>query len=344
VSVDSSGAEELAVQLGDDVDLLDGQLSNDGIRKTIEPDDTRNLEGMREAVSALEDYLVAKENQYLVMEERDSGDKLVLPHTHRFTAEYRKKTYARLKDVERHVQDVWGEEVPTTLLTLTAPHKDERGEYRPFDEVLSDLKDGWDKARRVIRRETEGVKTEYLAVYEPHETGYPHLHVLIFGVARPSLGEKVTEYWVDRYVDGASLDAQDVTVRRGRSVDLESPAAYIMKYLSKTLVRDSESNDSALESLPSVSGFLPFSALMWATDSRTYSMSEGLSEAVSEAAPESEGTEGDWVFLGTVRGVEPGMYTGEEAGKIGKYLAGSQNQRRPPGRSRPREGKIAGPG
>ena len=342
MSVDSSGAGELAVELGDDVDLLDVQLSDDGIRKTVEPDDTRTLEGMKEALSALEDYLVRTENEFLVMEERESGDKLVLPYSHRFTAEYRNKTYARLKDVERHVQDIWGEKVPTTLLTLTAPHKDERGEYRPFDEVLSDLKDGWDKARRVIRRETEGVKTEYLAVYEPHETGYPHLHVLIFGVARPSLGEKVTEYWVDRYVDGASLDAQDVTVKRGRSVDLESPAAYIMKYLSKTLVRESESHDTALDSLPSVSGFLPFSALMWATGSRTYSMSEGLSEAVSEAAPEYEGAEGDWVFLGTVRGVEPGMYTGEEAEEIGKYLAGSQNQRRPPGRSRPKEGKITG--
>lgn len=340
----NSGADELAVRLGDDVNLLDVELSESGLRKTIEADDTRTLKGMEEAVSALEDYLVAKDGQYLVMEDRESGDMLVLPHSHRFTADYRKRTYARLKCVERHVTQVWDGDVPTTLLTLTAPHKDENGQYRPFDEVLKDIKEGWNKLRRVIRRETEGVKTEYLAVYEPHATGYPHLHVLIFGVARESLGEKVTDYWVDRYVEGASRDAQDVTVKRGRSVDLESPAAYIMKYLSKTLARESESHDTALESLPSISGFLPFSALMWATDSRTYSMSEGLSRAVSEAAPEYDSVEGDWVFVGTVRGVEAGMYTGDEAEKLRKFLGESRNQTAPPRRSRERYGKITGVG
>jgi len=332
VSAASSGETGDDLELGDEVELRDVPIDEEGLRATVEQDDTRTLNTVEEGVEAFEDYLDAKENQMLVMEEEESGDHLVVPHEHRWSADYRRRTYARLKATERHVTDKWGETVPTTMLTLTAPHKDASGDYRAFTSVLSDIKEGWDKARDVIGRETEGVETEYLAVFEPHATGYPHLHVLVFGVARPSLGEKVADYWVDRYVEGASRDAQDVTVKRGRSLQLESPAAYLMKYLSKSLARGESEGATDRESLPSIAGYRGFSALMWATGKRTYSMSEGLSEAVAESAPESEPAEGTWQYVGTVSGVEAGLYSGEEAEKLAKYLAGSANQRRPPGR------------
>lgn len=340
-----SGKTEPDVELGDEVELRDVPIDEDGLRATVEKGDTRTLETVGESVKAHGDYLDAKEDQMLVMEEQESGDHLVVPHEHRWSADYRRRTYARLKAAERHVTSKWGEMVPTTMITLTAPHEDGNGEYRPFSSVLADLKDGWDKARDVIGRETEGVETEYLAVYEPHATGYPHLHVLVFGVARPSLGEKVADYWVNRYVDGANRDAQDVTIKRGRSLQLESPAAYLMKYLSKSLAREGSDEATDRQSLPSISGYRGFSALMWATGKRTYSMSEGLSEAVSESAPESESAEGDWKYVGTVSGVEAGIYTGNEAVALSKYLAGSPNQREPPGReSDTLNGKVTGPG
>jgi hypothetical protein len=345
VSVASSVETGPDLALGDEVELRDVPIDEDGLRGTVAEDDTRTLETVGEAVEAWEDYLDAKENQMLVMEEEESGDHLVVPHEHRWSADYRRRTYARLKATERHVTEKWGEQVPTTMLTLTAPHKDASGDYRAFTSVLSDIKEGWDKARDVIGRETEGVDTEYLAVFEPHGTGYPHLHVLVFGVARPSLGEKVANYWVERYVEGASRSAQDVTVKRGRSLQLESPAAYLMKYLSKSLAREGGEATTDREGLPSIAGYRGFSALMWATEKRTYSMSEGLSAAVAESAPESESAEGTWRYVGTVSGVEAGLYTGAEAEKLGKYLAGSPNQRRPPDRGGTEiNGSVSGPG
>lgn len=325
------------LQLGDRVDRPEAPFSADSdspLRATIEEDDTRSLVTVGDATDAFEDYLAAKENQVLVFQDQNHGDMLVLPHEHRWSATYRRRTYARLKAAERHVTAKWSGGVPTTLLTLTAPHNDETGEPRSFEAVLSDLKDGWDKARRVIRRETEGTETEYLAVYEPHGSGYPHLHVVLFGVARPSIGRKVQEYWVDRYVEGASADAQDCEVSRGRGVDLSQPAAYVMKYLSKSLARDSEAEQTALESMPTVHGYVEFSALMWATGSRTYSMSQGLTAAIkaSEPEPESEPDllDREWVLIGTGRGLDTGMYTGDEAEELGKFLSGSRNHQRPP--------------
>lgn len=336
---------EQDVSLGDEVELQDVPIASDGIRATVDKDDTRNLETVEEAVEAFHDYLDAKENQMLVLEEEESGDMLAVPHEHRWSSEYRRRTYARLKATERHVTAKWGETVPTTMLTLTAPHKDDSGNYRPFTEVLDDIKNGWDKSRDVIRRETEGVETEYLAVLEPHATGYPHLHVLVFGVARPSLGDKVANYWVERYVDGASRDAQDVTVKRGRSLQLESPAAYLMKYLSKSLAREGNESATDKEALPSIAGYDGFSALMWATGKRTYSMSEGLSKAVAESKPESEPAEGTWRFVGVVSGVPSGLYTGDDARDLGQYLRGSARQRRPPGRTSDSiNGTVHGPG
>ena len=323
------------VALGEQVSRPNAPFSADSdspLKQTVAEDDTRTLETVGDATDAFEDYLEAKEGQVLVFEDQKSGDKMVMPHEHRWQSTYRRRTYARLKSAERYVTQRWEGAVPTTLLTFTAPHNDQQGEPRAFEAVLNDLKDGWDKARRVIRRETEGIETEYLAVYEPHGSGYPHLHVVLFGVAQPSIGRTVREYWVDRYVEGASADAQDCEVSRGRGADLSQPAAYIMKYLSKSLARDGEAAETALESMPTVHGYVEFSALMWATGSRTYSMSGGLSAAVKESEPEvgEPEVEREWVLLGTARGIETGMYRGDEADELGKYLAGSRNQQRPP--------------
>ncbi len=357
-ALDGSSFDNLdRLELGDRVDRPDIPFSadpDDPLRLTVEEDDTRKLETVGDAVDGFEDYLRAKENQVLVFEEqldsdddRDQGNMLVLPHQHRWSADYRCRTYARLKAAERFVHRKWGERVPTTLLTLTAPHNGENGNPRSLEAVLSDIKDGWDKARRVIDRETEGVDTEYLAVYEPHGSGYPHLHVVLFGVARPSIGQKVQRYWVDRYVEGASEEAQSCEVSRGRGVDLSQPASYVMKYLSKSLARDGEGEQTALEAMPSVHGYVEFSALMLATGCRTYSMSAGLSKAVKESEPGGDSSsDREWELLGTACGLDTGLYVGDEAEQLGKYLAGSRNQQRPPraDSDRPIYGTLGGPG
>ena len=323
------------LELGERVDRPEAPFSSNPdspLRATVEEDDTRDLLTVGDATDAFEDYLAAKENQVLVFEDQNEGDMLVLPHEHRWSSTYRRRTYARLKAAERYVTSKWDGAVPTTLLTLTAPHNDNSGEPRAFEAVLSDLKGGWENARKVIDRETDGVDTEYLAVYEPHESGLPHLHVVLFGVARPSIGRKVQEYWVDRYVEGASANAQHCEVSRGRGVDLSQPASYVMKYLSKSLARDGEAEQTALEAMPTVHGYVEFSALMWATGNRTYSMSQGLTQAIKESEPETGDPpiDREWVLIGTTHGLDTGLYTGDEAEKLGKYLAGSRNQQRPP--------------
>lgn len=240
------------------VDSTEVPISSDGpVRVTVEKDDTRSPETMAELVECHRDYLEAKEDAVLVLREQESGDVMVMPHIHRWKAQYRKQTYAKLSVVEEFAHEKWGDVVPSTFLTLTAPHKDKFGNYRPYLDVLDEMKEAYDSARKIIHKETSGVDTEIVAVWEPHKTGYPHLHIAVLGLASESLGDRVRNLWTEKYIEGSSKSAQDCEIRNGRSAQVESPLAYLMKYLGKTLVRSDTAGagDSDIDSrMPSIEG------------------------------------------------------------------------------------------
>jgi hypothetical protein len=277
-------------------------------------------------MDAFGDYLDAKEGASLVLEEQNTGDVKVLPYNHRWTKQYREMVYAKLCGAERRLESIFGSgPVPTTMLSLTAAQTDSEGRPRPPGEVLQDLLDGWDKFRRVIRRATEGYRTEYLRVVEPHQSGYPHLHVAIFGVAKPSLQEKVREMWVEKYgVGGENAHENAVEIERGRGAQVENAAAYLMKYLGKTTVRETGEQQQ-------VDGFRAFAALLWVTGKRQFSASEALSEAMVLDSGESSGG-GNWRFVGVAQGINPGTYEGEEGADLLDHLE-SQIWRPPPKRA-----------
>jgi len=230
--------------------------------------------------------------------------------------------YARLKAAEKEIDRIFGGgPAPVTLLSLTAHQRCEDGRPRPPGEVLADLLDGWDKFRRVLRRHTDGRRTEYLRIVEPHESGYPHLHVAIFGIADPTLEEKVREMWAEKYEVG-TVEAHEnaVSVARGRSAQVSDPAAYLMKYLGKTAVRPdggtpapySESGDPGHPE-----AFEAFAALLWVTEKRQFSASESLSKAMSR---NKGGGSGTWEFVGVGYGIDPGSYAGEDATQLLDHL------------------------
>lgn len=331
---ESSKSAELAPEtIANRVDSTKVPISSDGsVRVTVEEGDTRSPETMAELVECHRDYLEAKEDAVLVLQEQESGDVMVMPHIHRWKTQYRKKTYAKLSVVEEFAHEKWGDSVPSTFLTLTAPHKDEKGDYRPFLDVLDEMKEAYDSARKIIHKETRGVDTEIVAVWEPHKTGYPHLHIAVLGLASPSLGVRVRNLWTEKYIEKSSKNAQDCEIRNGRSAQVESPLAYLMKYIGKTLVRSDTAGagDSDIESrMPSIEGFEAFSALLWLSERRQWSATRGLTEAMKDAAPESE-SEGTWEFVGAFSGLDVGLYDGSDADRMMRFLNGSRNVQEPP--------------
>lgn len=298
--------------------LLDGPTY-----RSVDEATSRRIETVADGIDALDEYIENKKHASLVLRERESGDVRVLPYNHRWTEEYRQMTYAKLKSAEEALDRIFGPgPTPVTLLTLTGHQRDEHGDPRPPGDVLEDLLDGWDKFRRVIRREMEGWRTEYIRIVEPHQSGYPHIHVAVFGKADPTLAKKVQELWVDKYgVGGADAHQDAVEVARGRTAQMNNVAAYMMKYLSKTTVREGGEQQQ-------VEGFRAFSALLWVTEKRQFSASGGLSAAM--ASPSGDG-EGDWEFVGVGYGLEPGSYSGEIATELMGHLTGSVWKPPPPG-------------
>lgn len=271
------------------------------------------IQTVYQGIDAFHEYLDAKENANLLLKgENEEGETevAVLDYVHRWKKAYRDKIYAKLKDAEEELERIFNaENVPVTLLSLTAHQTDENGNPRPLGEVLQSLLDGWEDFRKVIHRETEGLKTEYIKVVEPHESGYPHIHVAIFGIADRSLADKIQELWVDKYGVGGEWahDENSVKVARGRDAEMHSVAGYMMKYLNKSMVRENGQQQK-------VEGYEAFASLLWVTGKRQFSVSQGLSEAMATTKSASGVTE--WRFIGVGHGMEPGRYTGRVADRI----------------------------
>lgn len=171
-------------------------------------------------------------------------DVLVLPYGTRFREKYFSKVVARFKDNlvflrERHFVHV----------VLTVRCKD-----RFLDTKL--IWRRWNKLRTNLRKRVGYF--EYFAVLEPHKSGYPHMHVLIFTdrylIRQKELSRLWYSYgmgkvvWIKRYWAGRWS---------------KQPLYYLYKYLAK-YAKISSKNDL---------GSLLFCAFLWHTRTRTYNCS-----------------------------------------------------------------------
>lgn len=110
---------------------------------------------------------------------------------------------------------------PNKMLTLTLRSTD----YESPEEAAQELKRGWRALQKRIAREFDGLKIPFLAVFERHKSGWPHLHLLI---RSPYLEWNwLTEQWND-ITGSPGIDIR--AIRRGKKA-----AKYVAKYIGKDL-------------------------------------------------------------------------------------------------------------
>lgn len=302
------------------VDITKVDIAKEPVVRAVEEGDKRRISTVGEAIDRLEEYVEVRDDSVITLtRETDDGQEVLnIPYNHRWTREYRNMMYAKLKSAEKALKRKFSDPVPTTMLTLTVRQRDSLGEPLAYKTVLDKLKGSWSKFRKAIDRAIpDKFDYEYLRMVEPHKTGYPHIHVAIFGVYLPSLTEKVKQLWDEKYNAGASW-AQDVTAVKGRSAQVvQSPAAYCMKYLQKTTARSDGSMQSPIH-------FRAFAAALWVTETRQLSMSDWLSQASKEDySSETEEDKPDWEYLGAYAGYAPGLFKGEVAKEFLDHLTSS---------------------
>jgi hypothetical protein len=194
-----------------------------------------------------------------------------------YQPEYGKRYYAKLKDFERATEREY-EGLTTVMLTFTASNKNAEGGARCPADHMRDIMGGYNAARKQLHKTLSGQKWEYARVWEPHESGYGHLHMAVFvedngddeivtpgdfaAAMRSHVGNCEPAGW-----DAHRPDGDAVSINR----DVNNLGTYISEYIGIF-------GDDALERPMNEQMFY---ATCWATGTRRVDFSNGAHEMMA---------------------------------------------------------------
>jgi hypothetical protein len=131
------------------------------------------------------------------------------------------------------------------------------------------LKEGWDKLSKILRKYIPDLT--YIWVIEPHASGYPHFHVIVFAEISEPLQEKIKHLWSEKYEVGSKEHGVDFTTRTPNE-DIDSLRNYLMKYIAKGFVITNTHFSETFWTKEQ----LVFNALIWTKGYRTFQPSRRL--------------------------------------------------------------------
>jgi hypothetical protein len=290
----------------------------------------------REATSQWRAYIEDTRDTDAVYQNAETGEYAAGSDPHRFAAGYAEKQYAKLKDLERGLRRDYGKRLHTAMLTLTASWCPDGQAVPPVDH-LNDLDESWDSVRRELSRQLDGRRWEYLAILEPHESGYLHIHLAVFvdGVVTRSDFAPVIRAHLRNSPD-AGEDAHDVdddsTIsinrvgldRRGQhaaaeGIEVEDGIGNLGTYLAEYLGTFSG------DPLDAPDHQQMSNAVLWATGKQRWRPSQGAQSYMASFQRESD--ESPWELVGIRSGTE--YHPCEDAtGGVDRFVTSSLD---PPG-------------
>lgn len=203
---------------------------------------------------------------------------LHLPYMTRWCEKYRNRTLAKFYKFNQ-----WWEEQgrpPLTLLTLTtyqdsAYAEKHHGSRVNLQEGFEILKDAWNRLRQMMRNRVLCRAFDYLWAMEPHlkhDSGYPHLHVVIVGELTDEEKEEVKRLWSEVYnagsrEHGANFAESCLDAKK----DIRNAGFYLFKYLGKGFCLDPEKMTP---------GELRFNTVLWEKGYRQWGASRNISKAM----------------------------------------------------------------
>jgi len=181
------------------------------------------------------------------------GSLMSVPYKHRWSNAYRKgimkKLYQLGEWVRRH-------KLSMAMVSLTC----EQAGLTDI-QILDNQKEAWDKLRQTLSK----MGLQYYLLFEPHKSGISHMHVLIIGKITNDMIKRLEGLWHNKY----EMGLKDIDFKfTSDKVEIETKLVnYLMKYLSKTICTDIESDDSLMR----------FHSMFWETSYRLWSSSAYLS-------------------------------------------------------------------
>lgn len=244
----------------------------------LDPDDEIQARPTYRVVREWRRWMLSYRNSHIEYES-DEGETVRAPLENSYQTDYARRYYARMKDLERAVEREY-ESLTTVMLTFTASHRNAEGLWRCPADHISDVRDGWDTARKHLYDVLDGYRWEYARILEPHRDGYGHLHVALFIEADELEAERfrpVMESHVGRVGSAGSeahgLDQAGLGDAVSVSAELDSLAGYLSEYLGAF------ADGTALDRPMNEQTFL---AVTWATNSRRLDFSNGAQSLIAD--------------------------------------------------------------
>ena len=204
-----------------------------------------------------------------------------IEYIHRWTNTYRKSIIAKFYQLEEYFKERGCP--PLTLLTLTTYQDGDysvsmTGGITTIEEGFNILKKGWKWLSMWIRKHHP--ELEYITIMEPHKTGYPHLHVILFGTLPETSQKTIKSLWSEKYKAGSYDNGADFTISDPKE-GIKSIRNYLIKYIAKTL-KDGKTGSKYNITEGWTKGELLFNAVMWKNKYRLWGASATLSKVMAQ--------------------------------------------------------------
>ena len=208
--------------------------------------------------------------------ENGNGESCVADLENSYMESYSKNYYAKLKQFERAIQRHFSSP-KTAMLTLTASSENKAGLPRSPADHMRDIADGWKKARRELYRSLRGCEWEYVKIWEPHQSGYGHLHIGIIVESTADIGKGDFVPFLESYtnhVKSAGTGAHTVDKSVSITENVHDLGCYLSEYLGIYGEGESVTDRSLHEQI--------FYSVSWATNTRRIEFSNGAQELINE--------------------------------------------------------------
>jgi Bacteriophage replication gene A protein (GPA). len=198
-------------------------------------------------------------------------------YPHRYTEKYIKGRFAKL-----YLLDDWYKQKvrSMTFLTMTSFHKAD-SMFTLENSLVNEIRDTFARLQRGKRLfmwelRNMGFKgVSYMMVVEPHQSGFPHYHMIIFASFTIDQQIRLKNCWekwgIGSFEHGLDFD------ERPQKENIKSLRNYLMKYMSKSFV----DYTSKYHESPWTKEKLLFNAIAWKYRYRTWCASNDLSDVMA---------------------------------------------------------------
>ena len=261
---DGTGLRPLSVEEG-------RKLREEAVRDTM--DDERQARAWYRVVNSWRRWMDDYRSMHIEYEKDGETARTRLENS--YQPRYGKRYYAKLKNFERGVSRRWNN-LTTAMLTFTASTENAEGHKRCPADHMRDIAEGWRTARKQLHQVLDGVNWEYARVWEPHKSGYGHLHVAVFidsdhltAELSPARFKPVMQSYV-RECKSAGSKAHTPENAVSVNGDIENLGTYISEYIG--VFGEDPLDRSMKEQM--------FYAVTWATGTRRVDFSNGAHDII----------------------------------------------------------------